>query len=230
MTHAGDSTPVMRFSWLCQQRIANLDSDRSGGLYRRSPKHQHFASDRLLRTINLHLTPPFGWPFCWSKCGIAIADPGYYPVLKGKPMRYAALLCCLLFAVDASHGQTPQANKPTASATVVPIQKLPSQKEAEQKATYDAQHGGVQGILHQHTLIDDAVHEARAAEVKAIKSGHPELVAPEDINDCQRAMASMTKREPKWRRLRRIAISPKPSWLRITVMILTSTLVPPKFV
>ena len=84
---------------------------------------------------------------------------------------------------------TPATEKTTGTSFAnAQLKYLPTQKEAAQKAKDQSQTGGIQALLHQSMSIDDAVHDARAEEITAITSGHSELVAPEDLDDCKQAI------------------------------------------
>jgi hypothetical protein len=109
-------------------------------------------------------------------------------------MLMTAVLLPLTLAQTTKLLSSPTAPKTTdESPAVAQLKHLPTQEEAAQQAKNQAQAGGIQAFLHQSTLIDDAVYDARANEIKAIASGHSELVAPEDLESCKQAIMLDTK-------------------------------------
>jgi hypothetical protein len=102
-------------------------------------------------------------------------------------MKHITFVLCLLtmiFALAATQAQTaPDTGKSTPA--VAPAPRLLTQREAAWKAKKESWTAGGATLEE----IQAAVEVARQAEIKAITSGHTELVAPEDVEDCKRAMA-----------------------------------------
>jgi hypothetical protein len=117
---------------------------------------------------------------------------------RENQMRHIVAVVTLLAMSISCHSQTPAPAKPDH-----PVTLLPTQKQAAEKAKEDSLNGGLQAYLHQQALIDDAVADAERAEIKAIISGHPELVAPEDMESCQKAIADAAKAKEEYDALQR---------------------------
>jgi len=103
-------------------------------------------------------------------------------------LRRTGIIFAVFFALLVSESAISQAStdagKPTAKQAV-PLSELPTQREAAWKAKKEPRH--VDGATLEE--IEAAVKTARQAEIKAITSGHIDLVAPEDLEDCRKSMA-----------------------------------------